>query len=438
MRFETIDLISVINFAPMLSNQTQLYSHSISIPIVSRHRWKWGPFAYFLVGSASNIGAKWLGRNFGFDLGPIFVITPSSTRIFDHISTTLHESLSSYLDLGHTFLAMAIIHFAPPSPNLFILDNDSDRLEPYTTLSIQFHSYRDGEMLEPVWKFWKTYSLVGIFLLQGTVNWLLDINSLFVTNFEWKPGWQCGSVVKFRDPLCLMEHYFFCFKCADDVIAVSASDITTKTDFLSTSMVHTNPTHPPSWFVAAKGRQNKGLYFSVVSLLWHKLTASPHKKVRAESISTQQGLRNVVDVLCNVVSTSPTMVATAVVILTERINHRILTLLVELMWNHDIPESLILFHELLTGLATEAVSISSALSAWVNIAEIMKGMEIHGVCKLFDAAPKKDVASQNTLIMGYGMCGAIATAIRLFESLNGGNHDHVTCDQFCLFAVMMD
>ncbi|MFS8002163.1 hypothetical protein Hanom_Chr13g01198861 [Helianthus anomalus] len=50
----------------------------------------------------------------------------------------------------------------------------------------------------------------------------------------------------------------------------------------------------------------------------------------------------------------------------------------------------------------------------------MKGMEIHGVCKLFDAVPKKDMASQNTLIMGYGMCGAIAIAIRLFESFNVG------------------
>ncbi|KAI3824721.1 hypothetical protein L1987_06192 [Smallanthus sonchifolius] len=67
---------------------------------------------------------------------------------------------------------------------------------------------------------------------------------------------------------------------------------------------------------------------------------------------------------------------------------------------------------------------------------IKTGMEIHGVCQLFDALPLKDVASSNTLIMGYGMCGTIDTAISLFKSLTHGTHDHVTCDSITYIAVL--
>ncbi|KAA8537955.1 hypothetical protein F0562_027464 [Nyssa sinensis] len=80
----------------------------------------------------------------------------------------------------------------------------------------------------------------------------------------------------------------------------------------------------------------------------------------AESTSAQQGWRQVVDALCNVVLASPTKAATAVVLQAERelqpwiakdddqgqkmwrINQRIVKLIVELMRNHDTPESLVI------------------------------------------------------------------------------------------------
>ncbi|XP_059455745.1 protein GIGANTEA isoform X2 [Corylus avellana] len=102
------------------------------------------------------------------------------------------------------------------------------------------------------------------------------------------------------------------------------------------------------------------LCFSVVSLLWHKLIAAPETQPSAESTSAQQGWRQVVAALCNVVSASPTKAATAVVLQAERelqpwiakdddqgqkmwrINQRIVKLIVELMRNHDRPESLVI------------------------------------------------------------------------------------------------
>ncbi|KAL8159929.1 hypothetical protein V2J09_001466 [Rumex salicifolius] len=102
------------------------------------------------------------------------------------------------------------------------------------------------------------------------------------------------------------------------------------------------------------------LCFSVVSLLWHKLIASPEIQPTAESTSAQQGWRQVVDALCNVVSASPAKAAAAVVLQAERelqpwiakddeqgqkrwkINQRIVKLIVELMRNYDTPESLVI------------------------------------------------------------------------------------------------
>ncbi|XP_044512008.1 protein GIGANTEA-like isoform X2 [Mangifera indica] len=106
--------------------------------------------------------------------------------------------------------------------------------------------------------------------------------------------------------------------------------------------------------------EKQELCFSVVSLLWNKLIASPETQPSAESTSAQQGWRQVVDALCNVVSSSPTKAATAVVLQAERelqpwiakdddqgqkmwrINQRIVKLIVELMRNHDSPESLVI------------------------------------------------------------------------------------------------
>ncbi|KAF5955272.1 hypothetical protein HYC85_008128 [Camellia sinensis] len=60
--------------------------------------------------------------------------------------------------------------------------------------------------------------------------------------------------------------------------------------------------------------EKQELCFSVVSLLWHKLIAAPETQPSAEGTSAQQGWRQVVDALCNVVSASPTKAATAVVL----------------------------------------------------------------------------------------------------------------------------
>ncbi|KAL3513963.1 hypothetical protein ACH5RR_026680 [Cinchona calisaya] len=106
--------------------------------------------------------------------------------------------------------------------------------------------------------------------------------------------------------------------------------------------------------------EKQELCFSVVSLLWHKLIASPETQPSAESTSAQQGWRQVVDALCNVVAASPAKATTAVVLQAERelqswiakdddlgqkmwrINQRIVKVIVELMRNHDTPESLVI------------------------------------------------------------------------------------------------
>ncbi|KAL8233374.1 hypothetical protein R6Q59_019474 [Mikania micrantha] len=106
--------------------------------------------------------------------------------------------------------------------------------------------------------------------------------------------------------------------------------------------------------------EKQELCFSVVSLLWHKMIASPEMQLTAESTSAQQGWRQVVDAICNVVSASPTIAATAIVLQAERelqpwiakdddlgqkmwrINQRIVKLIVELMRKHDTPESLVI------------------------------------------------------------------------------------------------
>ncbi|XP_010535090.1 PREDICTED: protein GIGANTEA [Tarenaya hassleriana] len=106
--------------------------------------------------------------------------------------------------------------------------------------------------------------------------------------------------------------------------------------------------------------EKQELCFAVVSLLWHKLIAAPEIQPTAESTSAQQGWRQVVDALCNVVSSSPAKAAAAVVLQAERelqpwiakdddqgqkmwrINQRIVKVIVELMRNHENPESLVI------------------------------------------------------------------------------------------------
>ncbi|KAK9757336.1 hypothetical protein RND81_01G156000 [Saponaria officinalis] len=106
--------------------------------------------------------------------------------------------------------------------------------------------------------------------------------------------------------------------------------------------------------------EKQELCFSVVSLLWQKLIASPETEPSEESTSAQQGWRQVVDALCNVVSASPAKAAAAVVLQAEKelqpwiakdddqgqkmwkVNQRIVKLMVELMRNYDTPESLVI------------------------------------------------------------------------------------------------
>ncbi|KAJ0960372.1 hypothetical protein J5N97_001789 [Dioscorea zingiberensis] len=106
--------------------------------------------------------------------------------------------------------------------------------------------------------------------------------------------------------------------------------------------------------------EKQELCFSVVSLLWRKLIAAPETQMSPESTSAQQGWRQVVDALCDVVSASPTKASTGIVLQAEKdlqpwiarddeqgqrmwiINQRIVKLIVELMRNHDSPEALII------------------------------------------------------------------------------------------------
>ncbi|GFQ06800.1 protein gigantea [Phtheirospermum japonicum] len=106
--------------------------------------------------------------------------------------------------------------------------------------------------------------------------------------------------------------------------------------------------------------EKQELCFSVVSFLWHKLIISPETQPSAESTSAQQGWRQVVAALCNVVSASPAKAATAVILQAERelkpwiakdddleqkmwrVNQRIVKVIVELMRNHETPESLVI------------------------------------------------------------------------------------------------
>ncbi|XP_062206500.1 protein GIGANTEA [Phragmites australis] len=106
--------------------------------------------------------------------------------------------------------------------------------------------------------------------------------------------------------------------------------------------------------------EKQELCFSVVSLLWQKLIASPEMQMSAESTSAHQGWRKVVDALCDVVSASPAKASTAIVLQAEkdlqpwiarddeqgqkmwRVNQRIVKLIAELMRNHDSPEALVI------------------------------------------------------------------------------------------------
>ncbi|XP_057955677.1 pentatricopeptide repeat-containing protein At4g14170-like [Malania oleifera] len=124
----------------------------------------------------------------------------------------------------------------------------------------------------------------------------------------------------------------------------------------------------------------------------------------------------------------------------------------------DCMESLFLFSEMgLRGMMHDVVSFVGVLSACANLAAIKQGKEIHGflvrrLChlhlfvanslldlytkcgqieiakKIFDRIARKDVASWNAMILGYGMLGEVDIAIDLFEAMreDGMEYDSVS------------
>ncbi|KAM3705271.1 hypothetical protein ACJW31_03G067700 [Castanea mollissima] len=129
----------------------------------------------------------------------------------------------------------------------------------------------------------------------------------------------------------------------------------------------------------------------------------------------------------------------------------------------DSSKSLSLFLEMrLTGMTHDIVSFVGVVSACANLAAIKQGREIHGLLvrklfhthlfianslldfytkcgqidiasKVFDQIQIKDVASWNTMILGYGMLGELNTAINLFEAMR---EDGVEYDSVSYIAVL--
>ncbi|TKY46641.1 Pentatricopeptide repeat-containing protein [Spatholobus suberectus] len=130
---------------------------------------------------------------------------------------------------------------------------------------------------------------------------------------------------------------------------------------------------------------------------------------------------------------------------------------------NDCSESLSLFSEMrLLGMRPDIVSFMGVISACANLASIRQGKEIHGLLmrklfhthlfaanslldlytrcgridlatKVFDRIQNKDVASWNTMILGYGMRGELDTAINLFEAMK---EDGVEYDSVSFIAVL--
>ncbi|CAD6333069.1 unnamed protein product [Miscanthus lutarioriparius] len=121
-------------------------------------------------------------------------------------------------------------------------------------------------------------------------------------------------------------------------------------------------------------------------------------------------------------------------------------------------ESLHLFQQMRSaGIEYDAVSFMGCLSAWANLSAFKQGKEIHGVLvrrllnahpflansllylytkggmldtasKIFNRITRKDVASWNNMILGYGMRGQIDVAFELFDLMkdDGIDYDHVS------------
>ncbi|OMP08265.1 hypothetical protein COLO4_06627 [Corchorus olitorius] len=125
---------------------------------------------------------------------------------------------------------------------------------------------------------------------------------------------------------------------------------------------------------------------------------------------------------------------------------------------YDWSKSVSLFSEMgLVGMKHDVVSFMGVISACANQAAFKQGKEIHGLAvrkhahthlfvanslldfyikcgridtasKIFDQIQRKDIASWNTMILGYGMLGKINIAINLFEAMreDGIQYDSVS------------
>ncbi|XXG50631.1 hypothetical protein AAC387_Pa02g4602 [Persea americana] len=140
----------------------------------------------------------------------------------------------------------------------------------------------------------------------------------------------------------------------------------------------------------------------------------------------------------------------------DEVSYNILTVGYSQSWH--CAESLQLFREMgLMGLKYDTVSFVGVLSACANMSAIKQGTEIHGLLvrkllhshlfianslldlytkcgridlarQIFDRISDKDVASWNTMILGYGMQGELQVAISLFDMMEdeGVEYDHVS------------
>lgn len=125
--------------------------------------------------------------------------------------------------------------------------------------------------------------------------------------------------------------------------------------------------------------------------------------------------------------------------------------------------SVILFKEMeISGLKPDTISYMGVLSACANLSAIKEGKQIHAFAmrrllhdhlfvanslldlyikcgrindskKVFDQIPKKDTASWNTMIMGFGMVGELDSAVRFFEAMK---EDDVEYDSVSYIAVL--
>ncbi|KAL2941347.1 hypothetical protein RDABS01_029697 [Bienertia sinuspersici] len=134
------------------------------------------------------------------------------------------------------------------------------------------------------------------------------------------------------------------------------------------------------------------------------------------------------------------------------------TLIVGYSQTTDCLKSLSLFKEMgFNGLERDTVTFVGAIAACANAAALKSGKEIHAFIirrlfhthlfisnslldlymkcgkiglaqNIFMRAHKKDVASWNTMILGYGMLGKFETAISLFEAMReyAVNHDYIS------------